>query len=494
MHKIWSNLFVNCVLIMALPMVANAAGTYYTGSAYQPVQYQYGQTASYTTNGYNRTEYATPTNSMASVRYNTGTRGLGQQNVNVVQSNQRASQQHSSRATGGTSKGGFYANAGITHESAMWNFEMTNVANSVLHYDNIAWNVFDLNGGYVFGVGNTKMQVDAGFKYGAQWGKTTMIDDDISKGGYSPVDLVDNSDNVVGQLVGHALSVGASKDGNMLGFNVGFGLTDFFKVGNVKITPSIGYRYLKYKLKTMDNYGLAVTSAACFSIGAGEIQCDPAIYAMYQDGTQWKSYILWRDSLDEKLSISSGTSYVDTGDTYYYKQAGTSHSYDAVWSGPYIAMDMLYDINQYNSVNGRIEIGFPGYNSTGDQPYRWDWAHPKSVEDSAGMFSAFHLGLGANWKTAITDSVALSLGVTYDYYTVGGAEAKTYLNEALYKQLLAAYGNNETALLDPNTGSLQAIYLNEQRQSCGGWVCQSRNEIDSIYKSMGIRVGIDARF
>ena len=482
---------------IGLPMVANAAGTYYTGAAYQPAQYRYGQSGTYATSGYGRTVGGNSANSMPSVRYNgyaqPSTVSYQTQNANVNQVSTRQTQQAQKTSNG--TKSGFFVNGGISHENAMWKFEMKNVANSILHYDNIGWNVLDLNGGYVFDLGKTKMQVDAGFKYGMQWGDASMNDDDISNGGYSPVDLVDDDDNVVGQMVGHALSVGTSNDGNMLGFNVGFGLPDFFSIGNLRMTPSIGYRYLKYKLTTKNNYGLSVSSAACFAIGGGEVQCDPAIFAYYQDTHgDWQSYILWRDNLNNELEISSGTSYVDTGDTYYYEQSGTSHSYETVWSGPYIALDMLYDINQYNYVNARFELGFPGYTSTGDQPYRWDWAHPKSVEDSAGMFSALHLGMGANWKTAISNSVWLSFGFTYDYYSVSGADATTYLNKDLYYQILASYNNDEEAMLNPTTGDLQAIRLNETMNSCGGWACKSKKEIDSVYKSMGIRIGIDARF
>ena len=480
MHKIWSHLLMNSLLMMALPFVANAAGTYYTGTAYQPVQYRYGQTGSYT-NGYGNN----PTNSMASVRYNNYSRGIN--NVEQQSGAQRNTQQKQQSVRAGNTRGGFYANAGITHESAMWKMEMKKDANSILHYDNIAWNVLDVNGGYVFDLGKTKMQVDAGLKYGLQWGETTMVDDDITNGGFGVVNFVKDN-TLVGSVMGHGLSIGTSKDGNMLGFNVGVGLTDFMKLGNVRITPSIGYRYMKYKLETKNNYGMliyTVNGADGCVVGNGESQCGVALL-FYENATDIiPAAVVPANYLLEITDFDS--LYVDATDTYYYTQSGTSHSYEAAWSGPYIAMDMIYDINQYNSVNGRIELGFPGYKSTGDQPYRWDWAHPKSVEDSAGMFSAFHLGLGANWKTAITDSVALSIGMTYDYYTVSGADTKTYLNQTLYNELMAK--------TDKTTTDLLMIYkLEGERDSCGGWVCDSKKEIDSIYKSMGVRVGIDAQF
>ena len=116
------------------------------------------------------------------------------------------------------------------------------------------------------------------------------------------------------------------------------------------------------------------------------------------------------------------------------------------------------------------------------------------------MFGAFHLGLLANWTTALSDYVALSIGITYDYYTVSGADAKTYLDGNYYtdwyNQILNSdeFGGDETAMLDPDEGSPTAINIKELEESCPGWVCSTNGEIDSFYKSMGVRVGINAKF
>ena len=470
--------FINFLTLAVLPTLAGAAGTYYTGAAYQPAQYRYGQSGTYATSGYNRVGNSVTQNPNA--RYNTYSTQSSQTNQNVARTDSRTTQQ---KSTARSTKSGFFARGGITHESAMWRFEMQN-AKSILHYDNVAWNVLDLNGGYVFDMGNTKLQIDAGFKYGMQWDEATMSDDDITNGGYV---AGSNSDIIE---MGHTLSVGKSTDGNMFGFNLGIGLTDLMKFGNVKITPSIGYRYFKYKLETKDNRALSIYTftssgaSSCYSY-LGQTVCDPII--ILHNGNSGTNIVLHRDDTTGYIPLVGEYSYIEPDGTAYYEQPGVSHSYDVEWSGPYIALDMDYDINQNNVINGRIELGFPGYTATGDQPYRWDWQHPKSVEDKASMFSAFHLGLGANWKTAITTSVALSLGVTYDYYTVGGANAKTYLNQDLYNYL--ANKTDRTPLEDAQLTSLA-----DASQECGGWVCDSKKEIDSIYKSMGFRVGIDAKF
>ena len=100
--------------------------------------------------------------------------------------------------------------------------------------------------------------------------------------------------------------------------------------------------------------------------------------------------------------------------------------------------------------------------------------------------------------TLISDSVSLSLGVTYDYYTISGADATTYLNSAyylgIYDELLEQWGGNEDAMLDPDSGDPIAINVKDTESRCPGWVCKTSGEIDSFYRSLGVRVGLSARF
>lgn len=494
-------------LIAMLPVAANAAGTYYTGN-YQSPQMRY-NTQSYASRGYGanttqtRNYNTTGYSAYSSTRPTVGTR-TGQ--VNVARTNAQPT-----TTTNTTKKNGFWVDAGISHENAMWQFEMKE-SSSKLHYDNISWNVLDLRGGYVFDAGSTKMQIDAGFKYGMQFGDSSMVDDDITDGGYlSQQYWVDaNENNVFDEgdyyvnSVGHALSTGTSNNGDMYGFNVGFGLTDFFKWGNVRVTPSLGYRYFKYKLETKKNYGLAMDTIQCFSFADGEVQCDPVF--------DFNGDIVTRTDISESINVPEGATKLEVPGTYYYEQAGVSHSYEVEWSGPYLALDMNYLINSNNSVNGRVELGLPSYTSTGDQPYRFDWAHPKSVEDKASIGSAMHFGFGANWVTAITNSVSLSLGLTYDYYTVSDADATTYFDASYWlaqrEQYQNIYDTQYNAWMSNHPGSTKEELLkndmvardaNDSLQQIdtwqsNGWKDSVSKEIDSFYRSLGIRVGVNARF
>lgn len=525
--KIMSKLLLNCSVFAMLPVLANAAGTYYTGN-YQSPQSRYSQqpyatarqnysqqnqqragTQTYSQQGmsaYNRNQYAqagyTPVNgNMQNMARQT-------QNNNMMPVNQQTN-------TGE----GFRLGGGFSHQFANWKFNMKQ-AGSKLHYDNIEWNVFDVAAGYGFKAGNTALDIHAGFKYGMQASESTMIDDDISNGGFGITEWVsctatDASGNCtsyqsLGDQIGHALSIGTSRDGSMMEFNAGIGLKDVFSIGKLKITPSVGWRYLKYELQTHDNHGLSVDTftgtGGCVTID-GETQCDPVLvfYYINSDNEVVQSIVSRSDTngdgvinTDDGIEVPSSSGvqyYVEPGGTYYYYQPGVSHKYEVEWSGPYVGLDMRYDVNQNNNVNAYVELGIPSYTATADQPYRYDWAHPKSVEDKAGIGDGLHLGLGANWSSALTDNVALSIGVTYDYYTVSDADATTYLNESyytgIYNYLLNEYGGDEAKMLAENQ---IAVDIKNLESECPGWVCTTDGEIESFYKSLGVRVGLNARF
>jgi len=495
MNKLYRVLF-NVVMVAIIPGIAWGAGTYYNNNLYQQ---RYG-------NGYNNMS----TGGSYGNRYGqaqTATRTTTTRTVTTKRSKSSSSQ--SSEA-----KQGFVLGAGLNHEFASWNFDM-NTAGSKLHYDDVRWNVFDVSGAYYFG-SSTPMQVKVGAKYGMQFDESPMVDDDISQGGYLSMTWTDDAGNVVGYQTGHALSVGTSKGGTQMGFNAAFGLTDLFSVGRAKMTPSIGYRYFKHKLTTEQNYGVAIDVLestnnhlyiTCISGYMGEIQCDPFLLFYSSNGdititgrTETAGGI--SDLIQVPAISGFVTEGVSTGGTYYYEQSGTSHEYTTTWAGPYLALDMEYVINNDNVVSSGIELGLPVYTSEGNQPYRYDWAHPKSVEDSASFGDAIHFGLNANWKTSITDSMMLTLGMTYDYYSVSSATAKTFLNAGYYEELYDDYYRWYTNGVDDNNNPLseyQMAMLEEELDTIddyrgAGWILESPGEIKSVYKSMGIRLGIEVRF
>jgi hypothetical protein len=470
-----------------------AAGTYYTGG------YQSPQTNRYAPQQQGSSPFYTNTQQQQ--------RGGGYYApvASPYSPYQRPGQQPQPPKELSASNSKFTLGGGITHEVANYQFSMKETG-SILEWHDIGWNVLDLNGAYKFGISeNMKMSIDAGLKFGFQSGNSKMTDDDITNGGMFVTNLTnDVTGEHLGSVYNTAMSIGTSSGGSMLSIHLGLGLPDLWKWGNARVTPSIGYRHLSYKLKTSKNHGISIMTGYCYTRpGTDEIQCDPLV-TVDTTGNGVIDEAIW----GEDNHINDG--YVYTDHTYEYYQPGTSHSYDVAWSGPFIAMDFDYDINEFNSVGARAELGLPSYKATGDQPYRLDWKHPNGVEDSAGFGKAYHLGLTGTWTTSLTDSLSLQLGFSYDYYTMKGATAKTNFSgraygvfgypdgtplETIYWDIVDNYfGGDEAMALDPVYGDERAIEIYEFDQNCPGWVCTQSNEVDAFYRSMGIRIGLSAKF
>ena len=490
MKRISRILFGSAILSL-MPFVAGAVGTYYNGNLYQNPQ------SRYTTNsgGFYNT-------------YGAG-RGYGQsmQGVGVTKTTIQKTKKTTKKTSGNARKHGFQLGVDFIHEFADWDIEMK-TAGSNLHYDNLRWNVISGDAAYYFG-DSLPMQIKVGGKYGMQFGDSPMIDDDITNGSMWTSWAENIGDETVNFLEGTpALSVGTSKGGKEYGFNAAFGFTDLFDTGRMKITPSIGYRYFKHILETKNNYGLMVNVLTstnsgnyvnCVAVQNGEVQCSPYIGFANASGQVFDLAGLTAvvneagEVVGYIVENNSSAALLEVGETYYYEQSGTSHKYETVWAGPYIALDMEYVINDNNVVNAGLEFGLPTYDSKGDQPYRFDWEHPTSVEDKGGFGDAYHLGFNATWATALSDSVMLSLGMNYDYYHVSDASATTYLNKAYNEALLYSLETNYNS----GEGLTETEYQNMlslKEAKAAGWKYKSNKEIESVYKSMGIRLGLSARF
>ena len=238
---------LSCVSVFAMiPVFANAAGTYYNGNMYQNPQMRYGANGGGFYNSYGANNYN------ANRGYAQGMQTMGVRK-NTTTITKKKTQKTQTNAT----KQGFALDVGVSHEFANWDVEMKN-AGSRLKYDGLRWNTVDGHAAYYFG-GSTPMQVVVGAKYGVQFDEISMVDDDITTEKMWETLTLSVDGNTEYAITGSpALSVGTGSGGTQFGFNAAFGLTDLFKIGNMKITPSIGYRYLKYELETKNNYGLVV--------------------------------------------------------------------------------------------------------------------------------------------------------------------------------------------------------------------------------------------
>ena len=124
-----------------------------------------------------------------------------------------------------------------------------------------------------------------------------------------------------------------------------------------------------------------------------------------------------------------------------------------------------------------------------------------------------HLGLIANWSTAVADSTFLTLGFTYDYYKVSNATATTYANKDYWTSMYDCYYmlyNNADVGPYGNGGNMPSGgwgYPEDLKPELAdamddimvnyidkGFKDETANEINSIYKAMGIRIGLVTKF
>ena len=120
---------------------------------------------------------------------------------------------------------------------------------------------------------------------------------------------------------------------------------------------------------------------------------------------------------------------------------------------------------------------------------------------------------------SITNSVKLIVGMTFDYYNISGADATSYLNPDYYitnfrnpaiatnNELGVKYGSATSPNFDYTTwtgadaDNDKALYLSNKdtiasvnAMEAEGWKQEVSGEIESLYKSLGVRVGIVSKF
>ena len=467
MKKLFALFIVHCSLFIA---AAGAAGTYLGTSGYQSPQRYYQGAASA---GYYQPQNVGASGYAGGNYYQQNQQPYYQpnpwmQNQNQNQNRQTAPARPRSK---GAAEDGFFLDAGAGRQYAQWNFNM-NRDGSIQNYSDLAWNVLDVKGGYRQG----DILVSGGVQYGMQSGKSWMTDDDTTNGGLVVQQYDVNTGDWVFDTYQDILSISESSGGSLFGFNAGLGLMNKFGYGKTKITPSVGYRKFSYKLSTTNTHGVAVSSNYCRTDEAGERIC-PAYMWFFNNEMTWPKPDLAADEPDaDGLDWWQVLGDLVATESFSFSQSGKSHIYAVSWEGPYVALDFESELNENNRVDARLEFGMPGYKSKGDQPYRPDWAHPVSLEDSAEMFGAMHIGAAAAWTTKVADNWGLSLGMTYDYYSVKGATAKTYFNQRFFEALYDA-DDIKDFLVD-----------------CPNWTCVVKKETNVFYRSIGARVGLVGRF
>ncbi|MDR2685788.1 MAG: hypothetical protein LBB23_03405 [Rickettsiales bacterium] len=339
------------------------------------------------------------------------------------------------------------------YEGADFGFNM-NSAGSEISFNNITWQKIGAAGKGTFDLGGTAVEIKGGLELGTQGKSGTVTDDDMQNGGiwsgfvYFSNGAQDPSLLNWSSLGGDnewvnfgstelAYGVGEQGKGSSLGFFASVGLANGWTLAdNITLKPSVGYRYESYKLigqNVITTSVLAILGEGYDEQGVpymmGDLQavadfcgnasnaCDVMVVFDKDDIPHFVGFVMGLDDYDEPWFLTLASAHALDGIT---------HKYDVVWAGPFIAADIEAKLMPKMTANMRIEIGFPGYSSEADQPFRSDLAHPVAFRDSAGMFSGMHYGLMLGYTAAITDGMSVGLDWKWDYYEVKGAASESF--------------------------------------------------------------------
>lgn len=462
---------ISMCVFAAYAQSGNAAGTYYNYGNYAAGN-------NYATSQSSGNRARASSQYLPSNQRSQGNYGAAQNNR---QTNRSAAQQSSDKALR------FDVFAG--YDSADFGFDM-NTARSEINFNNITWLKFGADMEYNLNMGGISLALMGGVEIGTQGESGNVTDDDMTKGGIfkgivgflknpAAEEFLTYTDGSLVQVATTELVYGAGDQGkgSALGVYAAVGLGNGLKFGeNVTLRPSVGFRYDSVSLKSQDV--AAMTTLAVIGsdseLGYDENTLAQIAMPIADGGCQGCTMTFLYDAGNGQIGYEGFGGYVQgfdaAGNPFFLTVAdyavlpGVAHEYNVAWMGPFIAADLEAKVGSASSFGLRVELGFPGYSSEADQPYRSDLQHPTSFKDEAGMFSAMHYGLQLNYTGAINDMLALNIGWKWDYYSVENADTITYLSsESPYYPI---YGDH----------------------------IKTAKEVNARYKSSGVRAGITARF
>ena len=103
---------------------------------------------------------------------------------------------------------------------------------------------------------------------------------------------------------------------------------------------------------------------------------------------------------------------------------GVTHMYYVTWEGPFVGVNLERMISQREILHIYGELFKPSYKVWGNWPNRDDWMHDPSFVDDGG--SAWGFSFDATYKYLIKNSIALTLGINYEYIKENNADTTLY--------------------------------------------------------------------
>ncbi len=341
---------------------------------------------------------------------------------------------------------GFYVYGGYNRRFA--DFEFTTSVNSVLEWDDMMFNEFQVGGRYNFTVRNFDLTAFGEYTYGKMSSGGLSMDYDLR-----PYDDSRPNDGIF------TISVG-DQSGESHHMRFGVGARNIWSIAGWKLTPIIGYEIFKHNLEMGNHYypnqGVYIP---LMTADGNYVFGDPNDLSVYYSipVDQAENYVdnyyqvcvspeqiqVANVNVDNSLTVSD---YVyDAANPYVpwgvgpdecvviggdgpILVSGKTHEYNTTWSGFYIGLEIEKQMTLTDKLRFYGQISMPKYSSEGIWPNRTDWQQNPSFLDE-GDNGALAYSLEMEYDLKLSDRLHLSIKADTNYFHVGKIGGEIYWAE-----------------------------------------------------------------
>lgn len=345
----------------------------------------------------------------------------------------------------------------VNHDPSKWEFDIKykkgegqfmfeNEVHSILNWDEVQINET------IFSVSRDFMLKNRQYVFSLTYGTGSASTDRTS------------DDDIFNEL--HLISLGKGS-AKLKDMSLSLGMRNIYNIAGFDVTPVIGYKkkeqnfemsdhsvpapfFLEYFCEGVDNDG---TCTAGIDLASHGLTVNDVYYLVngerdYTTTVDTADLVIPGDNLSYGMQIGeedfcyiasskkevcleageAGSNLLDAfgGVSSLETVEGVTHMYYVTWQGPFIGVNLEKMIGNRESLHIYSEFFKPSYKVWGNWPNRVDWQHDPSFIDEGG--SAWGFSFDATYKYLIKNSIALTLGVNYEYIKEKNADTKLYTN------------------------------------------------------------------
>ena len=333
-------------------------------------------------------------------------------------------------------------------------FEFKTGVNSILEWDDMLFNEFNVGLKHVFDIRGFDLAVYGEYAYGNMSGGGLSMDYDLE-----PYDYAYPTEGIF------TISMGDQK-GYTHKFKLGVSAHHIWNLGGWKLSPHIGYEIFKHNLEMSNHlypnpgvylplmtsggdYVFGDTAGNYYAVGtdvyvdddsglyqvcmgpedikvvlapSGGSSIDGVLYPLGQelhtvDYTSSMGYLPW--------GVAEGDCVIIGGDGTI-KVNGTTHIYNTTWSGFYLGLELEKQMTLADRLRFYVQVSMPKYSSEGTWPNRDDWQQNPSFLDE-GNKGAFSYEAEMEYSYQLSDRMQLFLKADTNYFHIGKISGELYV-------------------------------------------------------------------